>query len=433
MRNVDPGFTQRFRLISGYSGICMMFQRSISLQKKIRGWSVRFRHAMPFGIGCKLGLFFLFVVQLLFVMPAALSADLAFEELDCILKDVQLRNTWFMYSKEDGKNHAYHFQKDGSLLDCSSSLSNSQQFGIGSNTKTMTALLIIQAVEEGRLKLDSKVDEIARQIEAADLKAGRPVFPIEVHRDFHQITLKNLLTHHAGFPGVDTTDFAFPVQGGRDALMRKILRMGPVGYRQESKDTPFCFHYSNEGYAVLGEVLERISYPPDTFENLLRKKLFIPLGIGQCHLISTSEALRQAGEHGLDAMAAEELDPLLLPANGASCSLNDWMTFIRYIMNGINGNPTSQKVLRKPESFALLKETQENCYYGTGALMLSKKPSAAYHFGANGIHSSFFWFQLGRLEKGMGTSIVVASTEPFYDVYSHFYLLAELIQNNTIP
>ena len=375
----------------------------------------------------------LFVLPLLLATISAWSADLTSEELQGVLKEISLKNTWFMYSTEDGKNHAYHFGQDGSMAACNPSFSKTQQFGIGSNTKMMTALLAIQAVEEGQLKLKAKIDEIARQIEAADVKAGRPVRPIEVHPDFRQITLKNLLTHHAGFPGVETMDFEYARQGGRDAMMRTILRAGPAGYRQESKDAPFCFNYSNEGYAVLGEILERTADPPDTFANLLRKNLFIPLGIEQCRLITRKEALEQAGLPASSNVEAKELDPLITPAAAASCTLHDWMSFTRYVMHGMNGKPTSHAVLRKPESFEILKATQENCYYATGALMFSKKPSAAYHFGGNGVHSSFVWFEIGQLEKGRGTSFIVVSTEPFHEVFEQFYRLAQLIQEKTSP
>jgi CubicO group peptidase (beta-lactamase class C family) len=257
--------------------------------------------------------------------------------------------------------------------------------------------------------------------------------PIEVHPDFREITLKNLLTHHAGFPNVEITDFEHSRKGGRDALMRYVLRLGPTGYRQESKDAPFCFNYSNVGYAALGEILERISDPPDTFDNLLRKNIFIPLGIEQCRLITRKEALEQAGLPASSKVEAKELDPLITPAAAVSCTLDDWMAFTRYVMHGMNGKPSSQAVLRKPRSFEILKETQEKCYYATGALMFSKKPSAAYHFGGNGVHSSLVWFELGQLEKGKGTSFIVVSTEPFHEVFNQFFLLARLIQEKTSP
>jgi CubicO group peptidase (beta-lactamase class C family) len=215
--------------------------------------------------------------------------------------------------------------------------------------------------------------------------------------------------------------------------MRKILRMGPAGYVDATTDAPFGFHYSNEGYAVLGEILERISDPPDSFEGLLRKKLFIPLGIEKCRIISKEEALMEAGTLALREVVIRELDPLISPATGASCSLNDWMTFIRHIMNGVNGHPTSAAVLRKPESFAMLKEIQKNCFYGAGAVMLSQEPSAAYHFGANGIHSSLIWFELGQRETGAGVSFIVVSTEPFDEVSTAFYILAEAIQRKANP
>ena len=89
--------------------------------------------------------------------------------------------------------------------------------------------MVIQAVEEGRLSSSSTIEDLARQIEKADEKAGRPNRPIEVHSGFKDITLMNVLPHQSGFPGVDTTDFMSPKEGGRDALMRKILKQGPPG------------------------------------------------------------------------------------------------------------------------------------------------------------------------------------------------------------
>ncbi len=361
------------------------------------------------------------------------AVDLTPEELGGILKESALKNSWCMYSTRDGSSYTCQFLKDGSVVECDPTFADTHRFGLGSNTKTMTAVMIIQAVEEGRLSLSSTIEELARQIEKADEKARRPKRPIEVHAGFKDITLMNVLTHHAGFPGVDTTDFISPKKGGRDALMRKILKQGPVGYRQDAKDAQYMFQYSNEGYAFLGELLERISDPVESYETLLRKKIFEPLGLERARLLSKKVAIQEAQKQGLGKPVAKELDPMIAPSAAASCTLREWMYFIRHLMSGINGNPTSDAILRRPESFKILKETQENCFYGAGALMLSKKPSAAYHFGANGIHSTLVWFEVGDLEKGMGTSVIIVSTDPFHDVSKQFYYLAQMIHEKTSP
>lgn len=358
------------------------------------------------------------------------SVEISPDEMQLIMNEVQLRNTWFMYSSEDGKNHTFNINKEGKLVAMEPSFSAKTRFGLGSNTKTLTALLALQAVESGQLKLESTLDQVAQQVEESDRKRGRQGPPIEIHPDFRLVTLKNLLTHHAGFPGVDTLDFKYPEHFSRDALMRRIFKMGPgpAVYRQDSADAPFCFHYSNEGYAVLAEILERLSEPHESYEGLLQKRLFAPLGMLSGHLITKEEAFRHIGKKGSRQPLPVELGSTIAPSAAAVCTLNDWMTLMRHIMNGINGSPSSSAVFRDPKMFQLLTTPQENCFYGTGALMVSRDPQAAYHFGSNSIHSSLAWVELNPSDKARGISCIVVSTEPFHDVSSQFYFLAQSIQ-----
>lgn len=370
-------------------------------------------------------------VCLLFSPHTVFGAVLEEPELKAFLSTMLLKNTWFSYTSKDGGDQQYHIRSDGSLERCDASFFQTYQFGMGSNTKTLTALLVIQAIEDKRLNLDMKLDELMRLVEAADKKAGRPYPPIDVHPGFARITLKNVLTHHGGFPGVDSTDFEMPLTGGRDALMRKILRHGPVGYQQDFADAPYAFHYSNEGYSMLGEIMERISEPNESFEGLLKKKIFAPLDLKRAKIFSRKEALQRAKKEGLGNLKASELNPMITPSAGAFCTLAEWMKLTKCLMNGVNGAPNSYGLLRRPESFQILRQTQESCFYGAGAVMLSKKPGAAYHFGSNGIHSSLNWFELCNRVGESGTAVVIVSTEPFHDVSSQFYHLAQWIQEKT--
>ena len=367
------------------------------------------------------------------------GSRLEVDELNAILDGVNLPNTVFMYSTREGDNYAYSIGKGGRVTPLDASFCATARFGLGSNTKMLTALLAIQMVEQGKLKLDDSLDTIAHRVVEADKKRNMqfvppppPSFsPIEVHPDFSSISLRNLLTHHAGFPGVDTVDFNYPADFSRDALMRWIFKMGPgpVDYRQDVKDAAFCFHYSNEGYSVLGEILERLSDPHQSYETLLKKRLFAPLGIKSGHLITKKEALQHLGKKRAHLLLPVELGPAMAPSAGAVCTLDDWMVLLRHLMNGVNGGPlSSASLLREPGSFQTLIKPEENCFYGAGGLMISKDPPAAYHFGSNSIHSSLAWFELSPHPKSAGFSCIVVSTEPFHDVSSLFYLLAQSIQ-----
>lgn len=362
---------------------------------------------------------------------AASGAAIDEQELRDFLKTMSLKNTWFIYSTKEGGEFPYHIRSDGNLERCDPLFLNAYQFGMGSNTKTLTAVLTIQAIENGHLRLDTKLDALMRQVEAADRKAGRKLPPVEVHPGFNEISLMNVLTHHAGFPGVDSTDFKMPATGGKDALMRKVLKQGPVGYQQDFADAPYAFHYSNEGYSMLGEVLERISDPPENFESLLKKRIFGPLGLKSGRLFTRAEALQRAKTEGLRDLKASELHPMITPSAGAFCTLPEWLRLTKYLMDGVNGTLKSPGILGRPESFHLLCQTQESCFYGAGALMLSKKPASAYHFGSNGIHSSLNWFERSDVAGKAGTAVVIVSTEAFHDVSSQFYHLAQWIQEKT--
>jgi len=371
--------------------------------------------------------FFTTVCRLL-APQAASGAAIDEQELKEFLKTMSLKNTWFTYSTKEGGEFPYHIRSDGNLERCDPLFLNTYQFGMGSNTKTLTSVLTIQAIENGHLSLDTKLDALMRQVEAADRRAGRKLPPIEVHPGFKVITLMNVLTHHAGFPGVDSTDFKMPATGGKDALMRKVLKQGPVGYKQDFPDAPYAFHYSNEGYSMLGEILERISDPPENFESLLKKRIFEPLGLKSGRFFSRAWAVQRAKEEGLGDLDASELHPMITPSAGAFCTLPEWLRLTKYLMDGVNGTLERPRILGRPESFQLLCQTQESCFYGAGALMLSKKPASAYHFGSNGIHSSLNWFERSDAAGQAGTAVVIVSTEAFHDVSSQFYHLAQWIQ-----
>jgi CubicO group peptidase (beta-lactamase class C family) len=129
-------------------------------------------------------------------------------------------------------------------------------FRLASITKTMTAVIALQMVEEGTLSLD---DTVGR------LLPGMP-------ERWSEITVRQLLTHTSGIPHYP------PGPGGLldvhltgEETLRWIAKRPLVAAPGER------FTYSSYGYAVLGAILERVE--GRSFEAMLDARILEPLGM----------------------------------------------------------------------------------------------------------------------------------------------------------
>ena len=156
--------------------------------------------------------------------------------------------------------------------------SPSARFKVASITKQFTAAAILLLEERGRLKIDDLV------------KTHLPEAPATWDR----ITLFHLLTHTAGFPGlqsppagrqppVESADGT--VAGFVTALMQRPLESQP-GER---------FNYTNSGYFVLGHLIQKLT--GKSYETFLRENIFTPLGMKDSALDSPSVIARRAGSY----------------------------------------------------------------------------------------------------------------------------------------
>jgi CubicO group peptidase (beta-lactamase class C family) len=131
-------------------------------------------------------------------------------------------------------------------------------FQIGSITKTYTATLVMQLVEQGTLELDAPVTDVLPAFRVADA-ATTP-----------QITLRHLLTHTSGFDGDHFADHG----RGDDVLERYTASCSEL-----SQTTPIgaLFSYNNAGFSVLGRVVEVAT--GQVWDAALRERLLAPLGL----------------------------------------------------------------------------------------------------------------------------------------------------------
>ena len=133
---------------------------------------------------------------------------------------------------------------------------------VASITKTFTATAIVQLRDRGMLRLDDPL--VAHVPEFGAVR--NPFGPIE------DVTLRTLLCHHAGIMGEPPTghwqSLRFPT---RDEVLQSLPRVEVV------IPPGSAFKYSNLGYTLLGEVVERASGRPVL--DYLRSELLEPLGM----------------------------------------------------------------------------------------------------------------------------------------------------------
>jgi CubicO group peptidase (beta-lactamase class C family) len=135
-----------------------------------------------------------------------------------------------------------------------------QRFRVASLSKSLTASAIMKLVEQGALDLD----DLALPL----LGSWAPAQSQIVDPRVHQITVRHLLTHRAGWNRETAGDPSFDAREHlRDADCRGIMRAELT--RKLDFEPGSAFVYSNTGYCVLGRIIEQVSgLPYAEFVNL---------------------------------------------------------------------------------------------------------------------------------------------------------------------
>ena len=134
-------------------------------------------------------------------------------------------------------------------------------FRIASMTKSFTAMSILKLRDEGKLSLD---DPVARYVPAL---TGLP-YPTN---DSPTLTIRHLLTHSEGFP--EDNPWGDRQLAQSDETIRAWMRAG-IPF---STAPGTAYEYSNYGFAILGQVVARVSGRP--YADYVRDQILLPLGM----------------------------------------------------------------------------------------------------------------------------------------------------------
>ncbi|MCA1274100.1 serine hydrolase domain-containing protein [Streptomyces rubiginosohelvolus] len=205
-------------------------------------------------------------------------------------------------------------------------------YELGSASKPYAGLLLARLVAQGRVRYEDR---------AADLLA--PGFP--VHPAVRRITLRHLLTHTSGLPGLPADFYPQAVPrwstdpyGGypADRVVRAFLRARPR-HRPGTR-----WHYSNFAVSVLGHTLAAATGTP--WEVLLHQQVLAPLGLDATRVRPGPDGTDAVG-HRRDGTPVPALDTGGFTAAGAvRATPLDLLTFMEAHTGGAAGSPTDSSL-----------------------------------------------------------------------------------------
>lgn len=252
-------------------------------------------------------------------------------------------------------------------------------FQLGSLTKAATATMIGRLVEQKKIRWDSTVAEIF------------PAWRAQIRPEFLTVTVEQLLRHRSGLPrevSDATIAKALPLLSGnlqkdRQSLAVLLLQDAPE-YTPNSK-----MLYSNIGYALAGLMAETAA--GDTYENLMQKELFTPLGIKGYLGFPEDSSINNNNGHQMWGGAWRATPPVVDPryaffinaAGGMNLSMADYGIFLREHLRGLQG----QSSYLSKTSFTLMHTPVDDYGLGWGVVNV---PQLGYVSTHNGTELTYY-------------------------------------------
>ena len=193
---------------------------------------------------------------------------------------------------------------------------NTTLFRVASVTKTFTATAVMQLVAEGRIGLDDSINSHLLSLRVA-VPDGAP-----------EVTVRHLLTHRAGLrEPLQWTDLARPSRFLGPRVGRRVpalldLYRGGITTRHTPGDG---WSYSNDGYAILGQLVEDVTGTP--YAAFVRETVWQPRGMCDSTFAPALDG-RVAAGHRLVRGRLRRVPARAVvkaAAGGAYCSLRDML------------------------------------------------------------------------------------------------------------
>lgn len=227
-------------------------------------------------------------------------------------------------------------------------------FPLGSISKSLTALAVIQLVEAGHLDLD---DRISAHLEVFQDQPGGA------------ITIRQLLSHTSGYS---------TFQGNRAHTGNEHDLVGQLARTRPALPSGQHWQYSNANYAILGRLIETLSGLE--FPVYIQNEVLAPAGMSQSFIIAGEDARDVAIGHtpwftGKRAVPEGGLSDGMAAAGGVMASASDVARYLEIMLNG------EDDLIRADNKVLMLQPASDaSPFYGLG-WFIDPATERAYHTG----------------------------------------------------
>ncbi len=277
-------------------------------------------------------------------------------------------------------------------------------FRVGSITKTFTAVLVLKAVEEQLLSLDTKLSSFFPEVKNAE-----------------KINIEHLLKHRSGI-------YNFSEIEGANAWGQKFHteeELVNFFIQEKSNFEPGTdFEYSNTNYALLGFILQKVYHK--TYSEILTEKISGPLQLKHTYYtFETDESKNEALSYSIqDTWVRNEIanfsnDP---GSGGIASNPSDINKFLFALFNG--------KLISKESLGLMLPE--EKGTYGMGIIKLTfTNPLGYYHSGRieNYISDYYYFTDENIAITSLANATNISTDEIMSTMLLYLYKQAPLLLN----
>ncbi|MES9956442.1 MAG: serine hydrolase domain-containing protein [Sedimenticola sp.] len=208
-------------------------------------------------------------------------------------------------------------------------------YQIGSITKPLTAMAVMQLAEQGKIDIDhplqayipgfsirSRFTPVEEHISPYPENKGEIIHRIV---DGNPITLRNMLSHHSGLPS------------DLNKGMYSSMPLSELAERVADEDTAYppnlVYSYSNLAYSLLGHAIEKET--GENYQTFMEQRILSPLRME--HSAFRPDINRLDDYIAVGYKGNETVEPLPirdLPAKGLYSSANDLTHFIKMLFAG---------------------------------------------------------------------------------------------------
>jgi len=220
--------------------------------------------------------------------------------------------------------------------------SSTSVFRIASMTKSFTAMAILKLRDEGKLRLDDPAYKYIPELKGQHYPTS----------DAADITIRNLLTHGAGFP--EDNPWGDRQLANTDEELIDLVKKGI----RFSNDPGQSFEYSNLGFTLLGYIIKKVSGM--RYEDYISQNILKPLGMNHTYWEYSNVPENELAK-GYKWTGDRWVEQMMLH-DGAYGAMGGMMTtiedFSKYVSLHLSAWPPRNEVEKGPVKRSSIREMQ---------------------------------------------------------------------------